>query len=178
MALLALSYPTISENHWKWIQAIRAQHDPNYSMVAPHFTLIFPTFNRERAPFRDHLRRQLQGQRAISFTLRCALVVKDDFNDNTHTFLVPDEGFSDLVKLHDKLYGGFLADQLRLDIAYIPHITITTSHDAHLCKRIADEINQQGINGQELAIPGVIGIIEIVQLANKIVTTLEQLSLG
>jgi hypothetical protein len=178
MALLALSYPTISESHRKWIQSIRAQYDPNYSIVAPHFTLVFPTFDREREPFCDHIRHQMQWQRAIPFTLRCALVVKDDFNDNTHTFLVPDEGFGNMVRLHDKLYSGFLADQLRLDIPFIPHITIATSPDAQLCKRIADEINQQGISEQALAIQGTVRIIDIVQFANNTVTTLEQLSLG
>lgn len=178
MAFLALSYPTISASHWKWIQSIRAQYDPNYAIVAPHFTLVFPTFDREREPFCDHLRQQLQGHPAISLTLRCALVVKDDFNDNTHTFLVPDEGFGSLVRLHDKLYSGFLADQLRLDIPFIPHVTIATSPDAQLCKHIADEINERGINEQTLAISGTIHIIDIVQFANKTVTTLEQISLG
>jgi hypothetical protein len=173
MALLALSYPSISEANWKWIQKIREQHDPNYAVVAPHFTLVFPTFERERHPFSEHLRQQLRGQPPISIAMRCAIVVKDVLNEYTHTFLVPDQGFSDLVKVHDQLYSGFLADQLRLDIPFIPHINVASSLDATLCKRVADEINSQ-----KLCIPGFIRVIDIVQYANQTVTTLEQISLG
>jgi hypothetical protein len=174
MALLALSYPSIAENHWQWIQAIRTQHDTlYYDVVAPHFTLVFPTFNQDRQPFVEHIRRQLQGQPPISINLCCAIVVKDVLSDYTHTFLVPDQGFSDIVKLHDKLYRGMLAELLRLDIPYIPHIGVATSLDPQLCKRVADEINSQGI-----CIPGSLRIIDIVNYANRTVTTLEQISLG
>jgi hypothetical protein len=172
VALLALSYPSISEANWKWIQNLRQQHDPNYTVVAPHFTLVFPTLERERQSFSEHVRAHLRGQPPISITLRCAIVVKDLLNEHTHTFLVPDQGFSDLVKLHDQLYTGFLADQLRLDIPYIPHINVASSLDATLCKRVADEINSQ-----KLCIPGFIRIIDIVQYAKRTVTTLEQISL-
>ncbi len=173
MALLALSYPSISESDWKWIQKIREQHDPNYAVVAPHFTLVFPTFERERQPFSEHLRQQLRGQPPIAIEIRCAIVVKDLLNEHTHTFLMPDQGFSNLVKLHDQLYTGFLADELRLDIPYLPHINVASSLDPSLCKRIADEINSQ-----DLCISGFIRIIDIVQYANQTVTTLEQISLG
>lgn len=73
--------------------------------------------------------------------MRCAIVVKDALSDNTHTFLTPDEGFREIVKLHDHLYRGALANELRLDIPFIPHITVAISPDANVCKRIADDIN-------------------------------------
>ena len=173
MALLALSYPSISQMHWAWIQAIRKQHDPQYALVAPHFTLVFPTFACERGAFCRHIRGQVAAQPAIAVSLRCALVVKDAFSDLTHTFLVPDQGFGDLVKLHDNLYRGFLAGQLRLDIPFIPHITIAASLDPAACKRFADEINSQ-----PLAIEGWIRTVDIVEHANGTVTTLEQIALA
>ncbi len=172
MALIALSYPSISEANWQWIQSIREQHDSNFPVVTPHFTLVFPTFDREPQPFSQHVRTQVLGQAPISIVLRCALVVKDSLGDVTHTFLVPDQGFSDLVKLHDQLYRGFLVDQLRLDIPFIPHINVATSLDPMVCKGVADEIN-----GQNVCISGSIRIIDIVQYANRTVTTLEQISL-
>lgn len=172
MALLALSYPSISEAHWAWIQAIRKRHDPQYALVAPHFTLVFPIFEREHNAFRQHIRRQVEAQPAIAISLRCALVVKDAFSDLTHTFLVPDQGFSDLVKLHDRLYSNFLADQLRLDIPFIPHITVAASLEPTVCKRMADKINSQ-----PLAIDGWIRTVDIVEHANGTVTTLEQIVL-
>jgi 2'-5' RNA ligase len=173
MALLAISYPSISDADRQWIQQIRQQHDPNYAVVDPHFTLIFPTFERAPAAFCEHVRTQTQEQPPIAIALRCALVVKDALSDATHTFLVPDQGFSDLVKLHDRLYTHFLADQLRLDIPFIPHITVATSLDAAVCKRIAGEINQQN-----LAISGWIRTLDLVEFSNRTVATLEQVTLA
>ena len=115
----------------------------------------------------------MQGQASITFALRCALVVKDALSEQTHTFLVPDEGFSDLVRLHDRLYTGLFTDQLRLDIPYIPHITVATSLDPMVCKRLADEINHQ-----QIAISGTIRAIDIVQFANRTVTTLARIPLA
>lgn len=47
--------------------------------------------------------------------LRYALLGDPDFQDHAHAFLIPDEGFSDVVHLLDRLYSGPLADDLRLD---------------------------------------------------------------
>lgn len=173
MALLALCYPSISSANWTWIQAIREVHDPNYPVVAPHFTLIFPLFTLEPTLLSEHMRSVLQGRAQIAFVLRCGLVVKDVTGDSTHTFLVPDEGFGELVKLHNHLYTGFLAEQLRLDIPFIPHITVASSLQPEVCKRVADEINSQNI-----AIAGVIRAIDLVEYANNRVVTLEQFTLG
>lgn len=173
MAHLAIAYPSIAQNDHAWIQSIRQQHDPNYALVAPHFTLVFHVLTQTAASFGEHLRSHLQDQPPITFVLCCALVVKDALSDHTHTFLVPDQGFGDLVKLHDKLYTGILASELRLDIPYIPHITVATSPDASLCKHIADEINQQHIN-----ITGTIAAIDLIHVAKDAVMTEAQFMLG
>ena len=172
MALLALAYPTLDQVDYQWIQQIRQQYDTLYGVVAPHFTLVFPTFDRAADAFGAHVHRQVQGQLPIAVELRCAIVVKDALSAATQTFLVPDQGFSDLVKLHDTLYAGDLADQLRLDIPFIPHITVATSPDPAVCKRVADAINQQHIH-----IFGVLPSIDIVEHANGVVATLEQIAL-
>lgn len=173
MALLALSYPTLAPADDAWIQAIRQQHDKLYGVVAPHFTLVFPTFDRDADAFRAHIRGQVQDQPPIAIELRCAIVVKDALSEATQTFLVPDQGFSDLVKLHDRLHTGDLAAHLRLDIPFIPHITVATSLDPTVCKRVADAINQQNIH-----ISGTLHSIDIVEHVNGVVTTLEQIALG
>lgn len=173
MAHLAIAYPVISQNDHAWIQTIRQQHDPNYALVAPHFTLVFHVSTQTAASFGEHLRTCLRDQPPIPFALRCALVVKDALREQTHTFLVPDQGFGDLVKLHERLYTGILASELRLHIPYIPHITVATSPDALLCKRIADEINEQPIN-----IMGTIAAIDLIHVANGAVITDSQFKLG
>src|SRR2546423_12783357 len=136
MALLVLAYPRIAHEDFVWLQAIRAQHDERYfALVAPHFTLVFPMTSVSRTDFSAHVRQQAAGIEAISFVARCAIVVADDGKKFSHVFLVPDEGFSEIVKLHDRLYAGLFAPELRLDITFIPHIGVGNAADAGACKR-------------------------------------------
>lgn len=57
--------------------------------------------------------------------------------------LVQDEGFSEVVRLHDKLYTVILALELRLDIPFYPHIGIGSSTDVLACKRLADDLKMK-----------------------------------
>jgi len=172
--LLVLAYPRLAQSDFDWLQAIRAQHDERYfSLVAPHFTLVFPVGTIARADFIAHVRRQTAGVRAISFVVRCAIVVADDSRRFTHVFLVPDEGFSEIVRLHDRLYAGVLAGELRLDIAFIPHVGVGNSTDARACKRLADELNAQNFR-----VAGVIDTLDVVWYENNEVRTLEQITLA
>lgn len=172
MALLAIAYPTLSTADRAWIQRIRQQYDAQVEMVAPHFTLVFPVFDVEELLFEAEMRRQAREHNPIHFEIHCAIVVKDALSNLTHTFLVPDQGFSELVKLHDKLYSNLLAPHLRLDIPFIPHITVASSVDATVCKRVAD-----AINAEDRAVHGAVETLDIVQFANQQVTTLAQISL-
>ena len=172
--LLVLAYPRLAQSDFDWLQAIRAQHDERYfSLVAPHFTLVFPVGTIARADFTAHVRRQTAGVRPISFVARCAVVVLDDSRRFTHVFLVPDEGFSEIVRLHDRLYTGTLAGELRLDIAFIPHVGVGNSTDARACKRLADELN-----AQDFRVAGVIDTLDVVWYENNDVRTLEQIALA
>jgi hypothetical protein len=80
---------------------------------------------------------------AFNFVLRCAVLGDDAFSDLTHVFLVPDEGYSRIVKLHDRLYTGILKEELRLDIPFIPHIGISNSQNAQACKDLVDDLNAE-----------------------------------
>jgi 2'-5' RNA ligase len=73
--------------------------------------------------------------------------------------LIPDEGMSMMVKLHSALYTNLLAEHLRLDIPFIPHITIGYSENAALCKEIATTINRQAI--------GIAGLIDMLVFLEK-----------
>jgi hypothetical protein len=79
----------------------------------------------------------------FEFAIRCAVLGNDAFSEYTHVFLVPDEGYSNIVKLHDRLYAGVIASELRLDIPFIPHIGIANSLDARRCKQLVDRLNSQ-----------------------------------
>ena len=142
MSLLAIAYPDLSKSDEDFIQNFRKEHDKFYEMVQPHFALVFPLIDFSAADFTTEIKNQMRDVKPINFSIRCTTVNKDAFSELYHVFLVPDEGFSGIVKLHDKLYNDKLIENRRLDIDYIPHIGIGNSNDKWLCKKLADEWNQ------------------------------------
>jgi 2'-5' RNA ligase len=154
MSLLVVAYPQFTPTDHEWLQAIRRQHDPQYGLIEPHFTLVFPVTTVDQDAFIAHVTAQLRDTHVISFNIRCAIVVKDALGPLTHVFLVPDEGFSALVKLHDALYTGILADALRLDVPFIPHITVGGDAGPLVSKALADAINREDrcVQGQIMAL--------------------------
>jgi hypothetical protein len=124
--------------------------------------------------FTAEVRKQLSSTGAIRFFLRCAVINKDAFSDNYDAFLVPDEGFSDIVKLHDRLYAGLLAPHHRLDISYIPHVSIANATDPHFIKKIVDEWNDA-----VFAIAGSIASLDIINYdrERRLITTVEKIDL-
>lgn len=174
MPLVVLAYPKISDEDFSWIQSVRDEHDELYAkVVAPHFTFVFPIV-MEPSLLIPHVRNCIGQVAAFDFTLRCVTLVKDSFNEYTHTFLVPDEGHSNIVKLHDNLYTGLLEKELRLDIAYIPHIGIANSTDAQSCKKLADRLN-----AKDFVISGTIDALDIATFEgeNDKVKTIERIKL-
>lgn len=145
ITLAVVCFPAISLGDKAWIDDVRAKYAGlHYAAIAPHFTFVFPT----SAANQDAVMRHVESIGAesticqIAFVIRCCLPVKDVLSSQTHLFLTPDEGLSQIVKLHDRLYTGILHPELRLDIPYIPHMTLGYSDDAQYCKQVADELNQ------------------------------------
>jgi hypothetical protein len=173
MSLLVLSYPAISQKDFNWIQKIRAEHDRlHYKIVDPHFTMVFAVDGMGLREFIEHIKKQVPGFKKIAFVLRGAIVVKDTFSEYTYVFLVPEEGYNDMVKLHDELYGGKLSSELRLDIPFIPHINIGNSIDPQDCKKLVDRLNQQSF-----AIKGWIETLDVVKYEDNRVKTIKQIKL-
>jgi 2'-5' RNA ligase len=171
--LLVVNYPTISADDFTWIQDIRHQEDElNFSVIDPHFTLVFPIIGIDRATVVSHVNQSIQGIQPFEFTLRCAVLCNDAFSKYTHVFLVPDEGYSRIVKLHDRLYTGVIANELRLDIPFIPHIGIANSLDPYHCKRLVDRLN-----GQHFEIRGRIDRLDVISSQGDLVETVELIDL-
>ncbi|OZG75455.1 hypothetical protein BTA51_03525 [Hahella sp. CCB-MM4] len=170
MSLVVLAYPELSHTDNEWIEEFRLQHDELHAdVVSAHFTMVFPVSGIEKSAFIDHVQRNLAGIESISFVLRCATLMKDAFSDYNHVFLVPDEGYSHIVKLHDRFYTGLLAEALRLDIPYIPHIGIANSTDAQKCKSLAD-----AVNAKDFAINGTIGEVEVVEYIDRTIHPIQR----
>jgi 2'-5' RNA ligase len=178
MALLVLAYPSLSRRDYEWMQAIRADHDQLYfSVVDPHFTLVFPVSNVAEPEFLRHVERQASGVRSFPFVTRSAVVVKDTLSPYSYVFLVPDEGNSSVVKLHDRLYTDVLRPELRLDLPFMPHIGVATSLDPEACKRVADELNLSavaiGVGGLPEAMPN-----QSLQLTGAAISVLRSLKVS
>jgi hypothetical protein len=167
-----ITYPEISESDHRVIQDHRKLHDYLYPVIDPHFTLVFGT-EMSTEDFVAEAEKQSLNQAPVNFSLRCAVVNKDSFSESYFTFLVPDEGFSGIVKLHDKFYADELFGFLRLDIDYIPHIEIAKSADKLVCKKLADAWNETG-----RSIHGRISTLEIVTFENMILQTVMTLPLA
>jgi hypothetical protein len=112
--------------------------------------MVFGCGEVPESVYREHVRAVAQSQGVVRFSCRYAMVCNDDSNDNYYVFLVPDEGYSEISKLHDRLYRGVLAQYLRLDIPYVPHIGIATITDAQRIKALCDQLNSAGsaVHGQ------------------------------
>lgn len=147
MALAVIAYPKLTHEDYYFIQDFRKKNDPLlYSVIEPHISFVFPVDKFSELDFTDEIIRQSIDIESFDFIVRCAVVNKDSFLDYSHTLLVPDEGFSNIIKLHDKLYDGALIKERRLDIDYIPHIGIGTSKDIYECKQMADKLNKMRLN--------------------------------
>jgi hypothetical protein len=170
MALVVVNYPSISEHDYNWIQAIRAEHDIYYEIVSPHFTFVFPCSITDEAEFVRHIKQRINGVKKIRFVSRCALVVKDPVSEYTHVFLIPDDGFSDIVKLHDRLYTGLLASELRLDIPFLPHIGIGSAITPEAFKSLVNELNRSNFS-----IKGTIDTLDIASFDGKEIKTIERI---
>lgn len=143
MAFCAVNYPAISPEDYEWIQSIRREHDLlYYDVVEPHFTLVFPTGVIEKSTFITHIADIAAQFMPFEAVMRCATVGDPNFMDHAHAFLIPDEGFSDIVRLHDALYAGPL-QALRLDMPFVPHIGIASTPLVAECKEIVDRLNAE-----------------------------------
>jgi 2'-5' RNA ligase len=172
MPLLVVAYPQLEATDYAWIQTLRQQHDPHYALIAPHFTLVFPVNTLSHEQIVAHTTAVATQTSTIRFVIRCATIVKDAFSQLTQVFLVPEEGYSAIVKLHDALYTQLLTDALRLDIPFIPHITVGGHPDPRVCKALADDINRQHI-----CIKGRIDALDCIAYENNTVTPVRRVAL-
>lgn len=142
MKLYVAAFP-ILDAQANWISEIRSSHDPIAKYVTPHLTLVFPTLSFTVEDLRYELSKSVKGFAPFRVILRSAIIMPETTtgSKHAHIFLVPDEGFGQLVRLHDRLYAGKLASELRLDIPFIPHMTVGANLDLINAKTIAETLN-------------------------------------
>src|SRR5262245_19355803 len=173
-SLFTLAYPLLSAADKAMIDKYRSVHDVrNALMVEPHFTLVYGTTGVAPDDYLKHVKGIAASSHSFKFHCRYAALGPNDNADNSHVYLVPDEGNSDLCLLHDRLYIGLLASHLRLDLQYVPHITIGTCSDAEKAKALCDEVNAGA-----LSIAGTIGSLTVTLLADSKIQNLQSFELA
>lgn len=145
--LYTLGFPQLAPADRRMIEDFRKAHDPPYrDVVQAHVTLVFGIEDVDPAAYIAHIRAVTQTANPIDFVCRYAMLGSDHASDDAYVFLVPDEGFSAISLLHDRLYTGLLAPKLRLDLPFIPHITLGTLADRQATKALCDGLNEKGVH--------------------------------
>ncbi len=173
MNLVTLAYPELSKSDFEKIQQFRKLNDRYYPVVAPHFTLAFPFSEWDLESYTAEIKQQAQSFQPFDFCIRCAMLSKDAFQDLYHVFLVPDEGYSRLLKLHYQLGSHRLFPYRLLEIDFTPHLGVGNSEDPHQCVAWVDHWNRA-----EFSIAGKISRLVIANYENDTVETIEQIHLG
>jgi hypothetical protein len=172
MAYLVIAYPELQQSDLNWIQDYRKQNDRQFTLVKPHFTLVFAIQDLDKDSFLNEVKQKVSNIKPFDFDLNVATINQDNSGSYYHEFLVPDTGYSNIIKLHDKLYSDLLASYLRLDVDFIPHISIGDSEDAQTSKRRVDELNAEGVS-----VHGRITSIDVIEYADGAITTVEKIVL-
>ncbi|MDA0351516.1 MAG: 2'-5' RNA ligase family protein [Chloroflexi bacterium] len=179
MPVFVLAIPEFSETDSARIEAIRAEHDPQHTLVPPQVTLVFAIDSIDASDahamrtLEAHTRIATARQRAFDVVFRAAtLYPASTPTEDDYTFLVPDEGNSRLIRLHDALHTGMLATERRLDLPYVPHVTIARGTPPAMATLATTW------NAEEPPIQARIAALDIVELASGAATTLVRVALA
>lgn len=143
-SLEVIARPHFDKADLAWLTDIRSRRAG--SRGPPYFTLVFPGVQMEPHAFANQIRSNVADIPRIRFRLRSALVVPEHAVGRFHVFLIPDEGFGAILKLHDVLHVGPIEAAIRPETPYLPHITVATSADRAEARKVAQALNQGGID--------------------------------
>jgi 2'-5' RNA ligase len=166
--LAVVSYPILDEADRRWVESIRASHDPQAARLAAHFTLVFPA-DVPLGEVAVEVAAVARSTAPIRFIIRRAKPVRDTVGDGGHVFLVPDEGAHAIATLHDQLYRGVLRPHLRKNVPFVPHITVAAALDFSRCEALVQDLNR---NARTLG--GVLESVELVDVAGTVVSSTER----
>jgi 2'-5' RNA ligase len=158
--LAIVSYPRLEDAGRGWVESVRKRHDPQASLIAAHFTLVFPV-DIDVSRVVAHAAQIAAAAAPIHVVLRRAEAVRDEIQGSGgHVFLVPDEGRAEIASLHDRLYEGALKQHRRGDVPFVPHLTVAADAQYERCEALVHELN-----AAPLSIRGTLDAIEVIEVA-------------
>ena len=144
MTLLLISYPDLDAEDRARLRDIRRAHDPQYGVVEPHFTFVFPVAGIAAPAFTAHVAGVLAKLPPIPFELGQAIVIEDAVDARGHVCLLPGEGHDAMWALHGILHSGPLAAYAASEIPFVPHLTVGCKDSVEAAQELADSLNQAG----------------------------------
>jgi 2'-5' RNA ligase len=116
-------YPDIDTSR---INEFRRKYDPQFELIAPHVTLMFPiaeSIGQETVV--RHLNSVLADARPISLRLQGLQRSSDNY-----LFLLVDAGRESIRELQARIYTGVLSDFRDTSRSYVPHVTLGAFGDS------------------------------------------------
>lgn len=169
--LEVIARPRFDKADLAWLTDIRSRRAG--SRGPPYFTLVFPGAQMTPAAFTEQIRKSAAGVHRIRFRLRSAMVVHEHTVGRFHVFLIPDEGFGAILKLHDALHVGPIEAALRAETPYLPHITVATTTDYAAARKVAHALNLG-----DLDISGQIDALEVERREGEVVRKVADIPLA
>lgn len=152
-ALEVVARPEFGKAELDWLTHLRQTRA--HSAGAPAFTLVFPGAQSADEVVK-HVGETCAVVSRIRFCLRSAMIVPEAKMGLYHVFLVPDEGFGAIIRLHERLHTGPLACCLHPETPYIPHVTVASTKEFDAARQ-----TMALLNAKDLAIAGRIDEVEV-----------------
>ncbi len=154
--LYVIAEPELSRADRDWIQSIRAQHDPQFDLVGPHFTFVFGTEGPAALGMIEHVQVVARRVPPFAFELQKFEVFPGATADY-YLFLMPDTGAQNLVSLHEALRIAQASD-----VAFVPHMTVGRFASVAEATTLADELNSKA-----RTIPGRVSSLKVIAVAGQ-----------
>ncbi|MCC5663695.1 2'-5' RNA ligase family protein [Nostoc sp. CHAB 5784] len=104
----------------KRINKFRQKYDPQVDLIEPHITLVFPLLQSiDEDSLTLHIKSILSTWKPFPIHLKGLQKSWDEY-----LFLMVQEGKEDIIKLHNELYTGILAEYCRENPPFVPHLTL------------------------------------------------------
>lgn len=174
MSLAVIAIPDLLPDDAELLHEMQSRNGVrSFGLIHPFLTVVEPTDELDASPLIEHVRSIAGSLGSFTFALRCALPFFDRENGRTQVVLVPERGFSDLVRVRSMLYRGALREALRLDVPFIPHLSVGEFDDPERAWRMADRLNED-----RPAVLGSLRELAVVELDGESVQTLARIPLG
>jgi 2'-5' RNA ligase len=168
-----IAEPVLAEQDRAWIQSLRTQYDPQFSVIEPHFTLVFGTDLLPPDGLAAHVQEIARPSPSFDFELRFATHFPDLAASTHYVFLIPGKGSDAFAALHEHLHEEPLADLARSASTFTPHITIGRFAGAAEARALVGQLNDA-----LSPIVGRISTLKVIAAGDRQVRTIGTIALG